>query len=152
MNTFLTPLSLLNNHAHFDLRRKLILITIKKHKIYRRRNRWWFLASHGKLLGFQTFLGTELLKRLHWNLLVATQRLRLNHFVPHCIFLRLPQGDRPTQQNNRNMLDLDSFYAGLFPWAWSKETKVELSINATKCTCTESTEHCYFSISMIDLT
>ena len=40
MNTFLTPLSLLNNHAHFELRRKLILITIKKHKIYRRRNRW----------------------------------------------------------------------------------------------------------------
>lgn len=45
--------------------------------------------------------------------IVATQRLRLNHFVPLCIFLRLPQGD--TQQNNRNMLDLDSFYAGLFP-------------------------------------
>ena len=40
MNTFLTPLSLLNNHAHFDLRRKLTLITIKKRKIYRRRNRW----------------------------------------------------------------------------------------------------------------
>ena len=91
--------------------------------------------------------------RLHLNLLVATQRLQLNLFVLHCTDISTVASRRSAYTaNNTNILDLDSFCAGLFPCAWSKETQVEIAINATKCTCPESTEHCYFSISMIDLT